>query len=97
MREWIALGVREGLSFHALAKRAGVSERSLRRWNRVFREESLQRAQPDRAETAFVDLLEHSELGSRIEVVLEGERRVVINGTAIVEALARLLTSIERC
>jgi transposase-like protein len=97
MRECVALGVRDGLSFHELARRAGVTDRTLRRWNRLFREESLQRAVPDRAEGAFVDLIEHSELGSRIEVVLPGERRIVINGTAIVEALARILTAVDRC
>lgn len=98
MREWIALGVRDGLQFKDLALRAGVSERTLRRWNTVFRHESAQRATPDRDERAFVELIERSEANSsRIEIVLPGERRRVIEGHAVVEALARILLAVERC
>ena len=98
MREWIELGVRDGLTFKELAKRAGVCGRTLRRWNAVFRAESAQRSEPDREEHAFVELIERAErTSSRIEVVMPGERRIVIDGTAIVEALTRLLTAVERC
>jgi hypothetical protein len=37
MRKWIAIGLREHLTFKQLAKRAGVNERTLRRWSRVYR------------------------------------------------------------
>jgi transposase len=98
MQDWIAVGVREGLTFKQLAKRAGVSERTLREWNKLFRQESARRAAPDCEEDAFVELVERTEINSsRIEVVLPGERRIVINGTAIVEALVRVIMSIERC
>lgn len=98
MREWIALGVRDGLQFKELARRAGVTERTLRRWNAVFRDESAQRATAGRDERAFVELIERSDPdSSRIEIVLPGERRRVIEGHAVVEALARILLAVERC
>ena len=98
MREWLAVGVRENLTFKELAKLARVNERTLREWNKTFRRESAERAPPDRQEDAFVELLERAEQSTpRIEIVLPEERRIVINGTAIVEAVARLMTAMHRC
>jgi hypothetical protein len=70
MQDWIAVGVREGLTFKQLAKRAGVNERTLREWNKLFRQESARRAAPDLEEDAFVELVERTEITRRIEVVL---------------------------
>ncbi len=98
MRSWIEVGVRENLMFTDLAKRARVSERTMRRWNEKLRKLSAQRATPERAEHAFVELVERADANApRIEMVLPGERRIVIDGTAIVEALVRLLRDVERC
>jgi hypothetical protein len=98
MREWIALGVREDLSFRQLAGHAGVHERTLRRWAAIFREESVQAGVPDRAERAFVELIECSDVSAtRIEIVMPGGRRSVIDATAIVEALVRVILAVERC
>jgi transposase-like protein len=97
MREWIAEGLRRGMTFKALAKRAGVCERTLRRWSAAFREESALRATPDCEEQAFIELVEGAEKPSRIEIVLADERRVVVDGATLIEVLARVLTSVERC
>lgn len=98
MREWIALGVREGLSSKVLAKRAGVDPRTLRRWSASLRQESEGHGPPDREDHGFVELAEHViSTSTRIEVVLQGERRIVIDGVAVVEAVARVLAAIERC
>jgi hypothetical protein len=98
LREWLAVGVRENLTFKQLAYRARVNERTLRNWNKIFREESARRATPDQAERAFVDLLERTAANAtRIEIVLPGERRIVIDGAAIVEAVARVITTVGPC
>ena len=56
------------------------------------------RETPDRDERSFLDLIERaSAKASRIEIVIPGERRVVVDGGAIVDALVRVLTAVERC
>lgn len=42
-RQWVELAAREGLSNWAVARRAGVSERTVRRWCEKFRRETLDR------------------------------------------------------
>jgi hypothetical protein len=45
-----------------------------------------------------VDLLERTAANAtRIEIVLPGERRIVIDGAAIVEAVARVITTVGPC
>lgn len=96
MRAWIAIGIRDGLSFRALARRAKVNERTLRKWNGVFRREQAESLQPDRDERAFVELVERGDPNaSWIEVVLPGGRRVVIDSSEILGLLVRLLTKAE--
>jgi len=102
MREAIAQGLREHLSFPDLAERTGVHERTLRRWNARFRSEAAMRSSPDRLEHAFVDLVEHVERTDvkcgRIEFVFPSERRVVIQGAQLVQILARALAAVSwRC
>lgn len=97
-RAWIELGVREHLTFVELARRSGVHKRTVRRWSARFRSESAHRARPDREERAFVELIELADRAApRIEVVLPGERRVLLDGSALVEALVRVLSSNGPC
>jgi len=78
-------------------ERARMKPRTLRRWNARLREESALRATPEREQQAFVDLLERAEVNApHIELVIPGERPVVIDGAAIV-GLVRLLRTIARC
>jgi transposase-like protein len=102
MRDAIAQGLREHLSFADLSKRTGVHERTLRRWSARFRAEAALRSSPDREQHAFVDLVERVERSDlkagRIEFVLPNERRIVIPGVRMVETLARALSAaIWRC
>lgn len=98
MRGWIAVGVREGLTFGSLAQRSGVNEKTLRRWNEVFRAESAGRVEPDREERAFVELIERGQTSSsRIEILLPDKRRIVIDGASLVEVLGRLIAALGRC
>jgi hypothetical protein len=96
-RAWIAVGVREGLEFTELARRSGLSTRTLYRWNSIFRKES-QRLEPSHDEDrAFVQLVERIQGGpTRIEVYLPGEPRLVIDGAAVIRLLGRMLRSIDQ-
>ena len=92
------MGLRDGLTFKELAKRSGICERTLRRWNKLLRRESAQLATPEREERAFVELVERSDANSpRIEVVLPGERRIVLDAAALLDVVVRVLTTVERC
>jgi transposase-like protein len=98
MREWIALGQREQLTYRELSKRCGVDVRTLFRWVVRFREERALRARPDRADAAFVDLEENAAAPrSRIEIVLPDARRVVVQGAAIAEALTHAIAALKQC
>jgi hypothetical protein len=97
IRAWIAVGLKEGLPFKELAKRSGISSRTLHRWNHVFRHESQARLAPEDEERAFVQLVERIQAApARIEVFLPGEPRIVIDGAAVIRVLARVLKAIEQ-
>jgi hypothetical protein len=96
IRAWIAIGLREGLPFKELAKRSGLSARTLHRWNHVFRREAQSRQAPEDEQRAFVQLVERIEAApARIEVFLPGEPRIVIDGAALIGVVARFLRAIE--
>ena len=96
-RAWVAVGLREGLPFKEVSKRSGLSTRTLRRWNHVFRQESRSRFSPEDEERAFVQLVERVQASpARIEVFLPGEPRIVIDGAAVIRVLARVLKAIEQ-
>ena len=98
VRGWLAVGLREGLTFKEVAERARMKPRTLRRWNARLRNESALRATPEREQQAFVELLERAEVNApHIELVMPGERPIVIDGAAIVEGLARLLRTVAGC
>jgi hypothetical protein len=95
-RAWIAVGVREGLEFEELAKRSGLSRRTLHRWNSIFRKES-QGLEPSPDDRAFVQLVERIQGGpTRIEVYLPGEPRLVIDGAAVIRLLGRMIRTVEQ-
>jgi len=49
-------------------------------------------------EGAFVELVERaSPQGDQIQIVLSGNRRVVVDGAVDVEALVRVIAAVERC
>ena len=98
MRKWIAIGRREGWSSKEIAQRARVDARTVRRWNARFRAESVSLTDPDFEEQAFAEVVERAETNaSRVEVVIPGKCRVIIDGNTIVQALARFLTAVDEC
>lgn len=93
MRGWIELGLREGLTYVELARRAGTCERTVRRWSERFRRERVLSAKPDRDEHVFVHLIENLDpAAARIEIIVPGQKPVVINGALLIEFLGRLLS-----
>ena len=98
MRKWIAIGRQEGWSAKEISHRARVTPRTVTRWIAKFRAESVSLTDPDFEEQAFAELVERAETNAcRIEVVIPGQRRVVIEGNTIVQALARFLTAVDEC
>ena len=98
VRSWLAVGLREGLTFKEVAERARMKPRTLRRWNARLRRESALRSTPEREQQAFVELLERAEVNApHIELVIPGERPIMIDGAAIVEGLVCLLRTVSRC
>lgn len=98
MRGWIALGLREGLTYAELARRSGLSSKTIARWNKTLLMEREALEEEAGGDRPFVELLERaSSKSSRIEIILRGDRRVVLDGSALVEALVRFLTTVEQC
>jgi transposase len=102
MHKWIALGRREGLTFRELASRSGVSMKTLYRWNAVFTAKAPSRETRSASAPApqrFVELVERAPPVSegRIEILLAGERRVVVSGAVEEASLVNVLRALERC
>ena len=107
MRQWIELGEREDLSFRELAERAGVHPRTLSRWSRMLRERRAEElhnphtaaaARATLPDEAFVKLEESEPApAGRIEIVLTGDRRIIVEGAIDVEALVRVIKAVEQC
>jgi hypothetical protein len=97
IRAWLAVGVRENLKFKELARRSGISYRSLHRWNSRFRKESLAPAPQGDEDRAFIQLVERVQGGpTRIEIYLPGEPRLVVDGAAVIRLLAHMIKAIDR-
>ena len=98
VQRWLALREREGLTFRELARRSGICSGTLGHWAwRLRREETNGRGQ----RRGFVQLVPDAEAeaapSSRVEIVVRGERRVIVDSGIDVEALTRLLAAVERC
>lgn len=97
-RHWLEVGIQEGATFKSIAARAGINERTLRNWSKRFRAERAARGKPDRDPNAFVKLAELAdEDAPRLEIVFPDDRRLVFDGPALIEHIARLLTSEPPC
>lgn len=102
VERWLAVREREGLTFRELSKRSGISAGTLGHWAWKLRRE---RGRAPRGERGFVELVadEARAVGadvrtnSRVEIVLQGERRVIVDVGVDADALARILAAVERC
>ncbi|MBI3269272.1 MAG: hypothetical protein HYZ53_09640 [Planctomycetes bacterium] len=97
MRRWLARRERLGLTFRALSVETGVPVGTLACWAWKLRNES--RGVPaKRRQPSFVELVAEGERADgRIEVVLRGERRVIVDADVDAAALARVVAALERC
>ena len=97
VRKWLGLRDREGLTYAELSRRSGIPANTLAGWAWRLRRERLTQRQA----AAFVELVPapsgDDEAGSRIEIVLRCERRLIVDASIAPEALARVLTAVERC
>jgi hypothetical protein len=105
MERWIELGRLERLTFAQLSNRSGFHARTLRRWS------SRLRAEAERSDAvacavdtpaqapAFVELIERDERlrAAEIEIVLSGDRRIVVSGAFDEDVLLRVVRVLERC
>jgi hypothetical protein len=97
VERWLALRDREHLTYLELSQRSGIPANTLTHWAwRLRRERSAQHAAP-----AFVELVPTAapahDPTSRVEIILRADRRVVVDASIDADALARLLTAVDRC
>ncbi len=94
---WLAVREREGLTFRELARRSGICAGTLGHWAWRLRREGVEGR---KREHGFVELVATTAVdasSSRVEIVLRGERRMIVDAGIDVEALTRLLAAVERC
>jgi hypothetical protein len=101
MHKWIAPGRRERPTLREMASRSGVSMKTLYRWNAVFAAmaSSREKRSASARSPRFVELVERAPPVSegRIEILLAGERRVVVSGAVEEASLVNVLRALERC
>ena len=88
---WLNRREREGWSLAELARRSGIPESTLQRWQRRLREE-----EPD---PAFVEVLPTGleAAGSRAEIVLRNGRRPLVPFGSPAESVRALVALLESC
>jgi transcriptional regulator with XRE-family HTH domain len=95
---WLAVREREGLTYRELAQRSGIRAGTLGHWAWRLRRE---RAEVPKRGRGFVELVTATATqegpSSRVEIVLRGERRVIVDAGIEAEALARVLAAVARC
>jgi len=97
VERWLALRDRESLTYLELSQRCGIRANTLAHWAwRLRQERSTQPEGP-----SFVELVTASapanESNSRVEIILRGDRRVIVDAWIDTDALARVLAAVERC
>lgn len=108
MRRWLALRERRGLTYRELSERTGVSQGTLGYWAWKLRQEDREAAAEE--QSGFVELVAREDqagpasgssrvegIGGRIEILLAGDRRVVIGGEVSEALLERVLRVLQRC
>lgn len=98
IQKWLAVRERDGLTYRELSARVGVAANTLCQWAWRLRHEAVQL--PLEA-PAFVQLTSgpsaETSAGHRVEIVLRGKRRVIVDAQMEPALLTRLLAAIEQC
>ncbi len=99
MRGWLDRRERQGLTFRELSDQTGVPIGTLASWAWKLRQESGDPEPVECRPSGFVELVPTptDDRTSRLEIVLRGERRVLIVGAIEEEDLVRVVRALERC
>jgi len=99
MRGWLERRERLGLTFRELSEETGIPVGTLAFWAWKLRQERGAAAPAHGSASTFVELVPtpSEERGARLEIVLRGERRVLIVGDVEEERLVRVVRALERC
>lgn len=98
VRRWLARRERRGLTFRELSAETGVPVGTLAHWAWRLRQDDASRPPRVRKRESFVELVESRQVPrSRIEVVVRGDRRVIVEEDVDAELLARVVSALERC
>jgi len=98
MRRWLARRERFGLTLRELSRETGVPVGTLGHWAWKLRRERGAR-ESGASGSGFVELVASAGEAAegRIEIVLRGERRVIVSGGFDEAWLSRVVRALERC
>jgi len=100
MRRWLARRERLGLTLRELSVETGVPAGTLGHWAWKLRREGAA-GETSGGSARFVALVasgaEASAADGRIEIVLPGDRRVIVSGAVDEATLARVMKAVQRC
>ena len=102
MRRLLSRRDRAGLTFRELSAESGVPMSTLSFWAWKLRREADESASSADGAGGFVELLARPEIipeqvGAAIEILLAGDRRVVLRGEIDEARLQRVVRALERC
>jgi len=97
MRRWLAQREREGLTFKQLSERTEVPLGTLACWAWKLRREGAPTASRKSGDARFVELVPQDDAGGRVEIVLRGERRLIVDASIDEPSLVRILSALDRC
>lgn len=98
MRRWLEQRERERLTFRQLSERTGVPLGTLACWAWKLRREGAPRPSRRPGDARFVELVAAPvESAGRVEIVLRGERRLIVDASIDEPSLVRIVSALDRC
>ena len=98
VQPWLAIRALDGLTYRELSQHVGVPANRLIRWARPLRRELTESTTPGRI---FVDRVPASATSDaanpRVEIVLRGDRRVILDTSIDIALLTCVVPAVKRC
>jgi hypothetical protein len=95
---WLSLRDREGLTYRELSERVGVPANTLAHWSWRLRHEE---PTAPSSEPEFVELIPssaiRSDVADRVVIITRSKRRAIVPTSIDADALARIVSVLERC